>query len=663
MFFLNRIRTAIPRFEISVPALLTTLAVATATFGIAYDNGSYFLPSRNTLAIAVWWAVIVGIVLGLLTAENLPRASLAIAGVLAALAAWTFASVFWAPSAENAFNEFNRVSLFLGVFALVVLAARRHALKWWCAGLEIAVALIVLIALISRFFPGTFSDQGLDILGVRNRLSFPLGYWNGLAILVALGIPLLLHTAVSNRNAVVRGLAIAPIPAIVSVAYLASSRGGVATALVGIIAFVALIDKRWSAGLALLWAALGSVATIAVLVSRKELVNGPFGTSLVERQGRSAAILVVLACALAGAGYAVSRMYTDRLSVQPNPWLGRGFVISLAAVAIAGIVASHPVAQFQAFKSSPLQQLHIESNDYVRSHLTSARGSGRWQFWASAIDQWESHPVLGNGAGSYESWWLKHAPIFFPVKDAHSLYLQSLGELGIVGLLLTLGLTIGGTGIGVVRTLRDSGEERVTLAALTASFAAFSVAAGFDWMWELTVVTVFALILLALLSGAAGNSRNSLKVVDENDPRPGRRWRFGLGVTALVGVWLLICAQGVPLFAQLRIKDSEAAVYRGDTAAAIRAAMDAENLQPWASSPYLQLALVYEREGLIAAARRSIKSAIKRDPQNWQLWYIAAKIEIELGDAAGAQKSLGHAYSLNPKSPIFGAYKPGSLPK
>ncbi|MGD0272605.1 MAG: O-antigen ligase family protein [Gaiellaceae bacterium] len=663
MNFPNQIRIAIPRFGISPQTLLTTLAVSAVTFYLAYDNGSYFLPSRNTLAIAVWWAVIVGIVLGLLIAENLPRASLAIAGGLAALAAWTFASVFWAASAENAFNEFNRVSLFLGVFVLTVLVARRNAIKWWCAGLEIAVALIALVALISRFFPGTFPDQGLVALGVPSRLSFPLGYWNGLAIFLALGVPLLLHTAISSRNPVIRGLAIAPIPAIVSVAYLASSRGGGVTALVGIIAFVALTNKRWSAGLALFWAGLGSVAAIAVLISRKELVNGPFGTSLVEQQGRSAAILVGLACVLAGATYAVSRMYTDRLSVQPNPWLGRGFVISLAVVAIAGIVASHPVAQFHEFKRSPSQPLHIESNDYVRSHLTSARGSGRWQFWASAIDQWESHPVLGNGAGSYESWWLKHAPFFFPVKDAHSLYLQSLGELGIIGLLLTLGLTIGGTSIGVVRTLRDSGEERVTLAALTASFAAFSVAAGIDWMWELTAVTVFALILLALLSDAAGKSRNSLKVVDENGSRPGRRRRFGLGVTALVGVWLLICAQGVPLFAQLRISDSEAAVNRGNTAAAIRGAMDAKNLQPWASSPYLQLALVYEREGLIRDAHGWIKSAIKRDPQNWELWYVAAKIEVKLGNAAGAQKSLGRAYSLNPKSTFFGAYKPGSFPK
>jgi tetratricopeptide (TPR) repeat protein len=203
----------------------------------------------------------------------------------------------------------------------------------------------------------------------------------------------------------------------------------------------------------------------------------------------------------------------------------------------------------------------------------------------------------------------------------------------------------------------------VVLAALTGSFTAYAVAAGIDWMWELTAVTVFALIPLALLSGTARNSRDSLKAVDVNSSATERRWRFGLGVGALVGIWLLICAQGIPLFAALRIKDSEAEVNRGNAAAATSAAMDAKNLQPWASSPYLQLALVCKREGLNAEAHKWIRSAIKRDPQNWQLWYIAASIEVKMGDAAGASKSLGRAYSLNPKSTFFGGYKPGSLPK
>jgi hypothetical protein len=291
------------------PSLLIPLSVASVTFVAAYDNGSYSLPSRNTLAIAIWWAVIIGVGLRALTLEGATRASFAMGGLIAALCAWTFASVFWAPSAENAFNEFNRISLFLGVFVLTTLIARRSSFSRWCDGLTIAVPLVALVALISRFFPGTFPDQGLATLGnsVATRLSFPLGYWNGLAIFVALGLPLLLRVAISSKKAVVRGLAVAPIPAIVCVIYLASSRGGGVTAFVGVTAFLALTEKRWVAAAALFWAGAGSVAAIATLVTRNALVNGPLGTNLVERQGMSAAVLVSLSCLLAGLAYAAGR--------------------------------------------------------------------------------------------------------------------------------------------------------------------------------------------------------------------------------------------------------------------------------------------------------------------------------------------------------------------
>ena len=94
MALLNRIRSA--AFS---PSLLIPLSLATITFLAAYDDGSYFMPSRNTLAIAIWWTVIIGVALRTLTLEGVTRASLAMGGLIATLCAWTFVSVFWAPSA------------------------------------------------------------------------------------------------------------------------------------------------------------------------------------------------------------------------------------------------------------------------------------------------------------------------------------------------------------------------------------------------------------------------------------------------------------------------------------------------------------------------------------------------------------------------------------
>jgi len=652
--FINRIRSVAISSSLLIP-----LSVVTITFLTAYDDGSYALPSRNTLAIALWWTAIAGLGLRTLTLENVTRASLAVGGLLAALAAWTFASVFWAPSAENAFNEFNRVSLFLGLFVFATLAVRRASMMSWCNGLAIGISLVALIALISRFFPGSFSDQGLGtfLKSVAHRLSFPLGYWNGLAIFVALAIPLLLRAAVSSKKALIRALAVAPLPAIASVIFLASSRGGVVTASVGIIAFLLLAEQRWAAGAALLWGGVGSIAALAVLNTYNELVNGPLGTSLVEREGRNAILLVALSCALAGTGYAAGREAAARITqrglFQPKPWLGRATVALLIGIFVAGIVASHPIRQLQTFKRPPAT---ISTSDFAKQHLLSGSSSGRWQFWTASIHQWESHPLLGNGAGSYEEWWAKHMPADYPqtARDAHSLYIESLGELGILGFALTTLLALAGIGIGVMRSLQSSGESRLALAALTAVYAAFAVAAGIDWMWELTVVAGIGIVALALLCSAAGTDSSLPRLVrDGSNSHYTRRKRFGLGVAALFGVWLLICMQGIPLFAQLRIKDSYRYDSQGESANALRAAMDARNLQPWASSPYLQLALVSERAGLIARAHGWIEGAIARDPNDFQLWLVAGRLELKMGDARGAERSYERAKSLKPRSPIF----------
>ena len=43
-------------------------------------------------------------------------------------------------------------------------------------------------------------------------------------------------------------------------------------------------------------------------------------------------------------------------------------------------------------------------------------------------------PLHGTGAGSFEAHWLRERPISFYARDAHNLYLETLGELGALGL-------------------------------------------------------------------------------------------------------------------------------------------------------------------------------------------------------------------------------------
>jgi hypothetical protein len=571
------------------------------------------------------------------------------------LAAWTLVSSLWAPSAEAAFSDGNRALLYLGVYVLVVLLTSRRDLALWCNGLALAIVGVAAVALISRMFPGVFPDRGLTTFlpSSITRLSFPLGYWNGLATFVALAIPLLLRIAVVSRESVIRSFALAPFPLVAAAIYLTSSRGGVIAAAVGTAVFVGLAERRWRAVAAAAVAAVGSAAAVVILLQFDELVDGPLGTALVRRQGRDAAALLVVACAATAAlHWGSSHVVLGRF--RPRPEVARVAAAVAAVTVLAAAVAVHPVRQVEAFKRPPAAVQRIQPHDFVRSHLLSGSGNGRWQWWSTAIDQWKEHPLVGQGAGSFEQWWSEHASFTYFVRDAHSLYVETLGELGLVGFVLVLALVVGGVSIGVRRALVGEGDAQVSTAALTAVFAAYAVAAGIDWMWELPAVTVVAVLALGLVTGPATQDAALPRLARHDELPPlGTRYRFGLGVAALLVAWAAVGAQLIPLLAQRAIARSEAAIERGDLADAEGEATAARHIQPWAASPYLQLALVAEDRGQLMQARLRIDQAIERDSRSWRLWLVAARIDTKLGDVRRAAASLRRAIELNPRSPLF----------
>ena len=289
--------------------------------------------------------------------------------------------------------------------------------------------------------------------------------------------------------------------------------------------------------------------------------------------------------------------------------------------------------------------------DYVKAHLLSGSGSGRWQFWDAALDEFRTSAIHGRGAGSYADWWAAHGALATSIQDAHSLYLESLGELGAVGLALLL-LPFGAGAFFVATRLRHlQVEERIAVAGLSALVCGYLVAAGIDWMWELTAVSIVAFAGLALVVGTCARPRR---------PRPRRRGRrfVALGAATITVAWLAICAAALPLLTHLEIGASQAAAREGRTVAALHAASSAIRLQPWAAEPYLQLALVAEQAGRLSVADTAIRRAIARAPDDWHLWLVATRVQTKQGRVAAARRSLRRARSLNPRSPLFA----GALP-
>ena len=118
----------------------------------------------------------------------------------------------------------------------------------------------------------------------------------------------------------------------------------------------------------------------------------------------------------------------------------------------------------------------------------AARGGDRAWYWHVAWEEAAAAPVVGRGAGSFELAWLERQPVPVFVLDAHSLYLETLAELGLVGLCLLL-LALAPP---LVAAFRGAS------AAAAGGYVAFLLHAGLDWDWELPAVT-----LAGLLCGAA----------------------------------------------------------------------------------------------------------------------------------------------------------------
>jgi len=608
-------------------------------------NGAYGVIDRGILAVAVWWTIALCVALRLWPRSAVPRPALAVAGSLGALALLSALSIAWSDSAERPFIEADRVLLYLGVFALAVMATRRGEAARWCDGIAAGIAAVGVLALLSELYPGTFGPGAPpSFFPAEDRLSWPLNYWNGLGIFIGLGYPLLLRAAVAGRPVAWRAVALAPIPAMTAALYLTSSRGAAATAAFGVLVFILLTGNRLSALVALVVASAGAAGAVAVLVARHALVDGPPGTAAAADQADSAAVLL----ALIGAGVALAFWAWIRFGERRfGAELSRAGTLALAGAAclvlVVGAVAVDPVQKFRDFKEPPSEQ-RIDNADFTKAHLLSANGSGRWQIWHSALDQFSAHPVKGEGAGSFEAWWAQNGTLRKFLRDAHSLYLETMGELGILGLIALLGALGTGFVVGVRRLLAVRGADRANVAALLATLAGFAISAAIDWMWELTVVTVVALMCLALLTGPATAA-----------PQADRRSRRATGVrAAVVAIAVVaICVEGIVLLAQSRLDDSQAAANRGDLAEAHAAALDARAIQPWAASPYLQLALVEEESGNLRGAHRRIRAAIDRDSTDWRLYLIAARVSVKLGLIREAKKDLAHARELNPRSPLF----------
>lgn len=637
--------------------------VAAVLVLLGLDYGGFTAPATAAVAISVWWVIALGLALGLVPRAWIPRTAVVAGILLVVLAALTTTSIGWAFDRGLAFAEAVQIAMIAGAFLLSILLSKRGEGRSWMRGVGFGLFGIILLALVSRFFPELGDDRELTAsLGeiVGGRLSWPLGYWNAIGAVAALYAVLAVFFGGSGSSRLWRALSTASLPATLTVFYLCSSRGALVAALIGIVLLVALGPGRTRKVTTLLIGFLGGIPPIFVASRSYDLVHAQ-PTPQADEQG-----LVLLAVTLAATAVCFGAAYLldKRLQRSSIPrTIGWSLTATVIALVVASAVIADPVERFETFTEAPTETPGISDNSaYATEHLLGGGGNGRWQLWSSAFRAAESEPLGGVGAGGFATWFKQDGDIWFKTIDAHSTPLQVLAELGIPGFLLfaLFGLIVG---IAGVRRFRDGpytekmgealneeaegsepdwSELGVWLSLLLAGLVAISI----DWSLEFPVVSISLMITAAMLCGPAYRV----------EPTPERESRGG----SLLYTAILVPLAAVAITmawkqhdASTSIEASQKAFSDGRPEEALKKALAAIDAEPWAGEPYSQAAAVFQSDGRPLAALRYARMATQESPQETSFWIQRATIEARVGLEGPALRSLQRAEATDPAAPIW----------
>jgi O-antigen ligase len=449
---------------------------------IAFASGGYFESARTAAGIAAWAVVAVLALAG--PRPPLPRSAPGIAalGGLALLTGWVALSRSWAPLDGPAGDDLERYLLYVGFFlAAVALWDDRRAARAVEPALAAGALVTIAYGMSDRLLPGVVDLH--HTLSSAGRLDQPLTYWNAEGALAAFGFVLCVRVmGDATRPSALRTAAAAAAPVLGLGLYLSFSRGALAACMAGLAALV-LLDRRAAqlraAALAIAGGALASVA--ASLMPGVEALQGGLGAR--ERDGL---VMLAVLAAVCGATTLVGRRFAlkeDAARVQ----LPRAVVAGVTAAAVAaGIVVAVAVAD-----RAPNPPGHRAGAARL-AHV----GSNRYRYWDVALRTFADHPFRGVGTSGFAVEWLRRRDVDEPVRDAHSLYIETAAELGLAGLVL-LAIFVGGVAVAAKRAYQS---DPVLAAGWCAGLLVVAVHSGLDWDWEMPAVILPALLLAAALA-------------------------------------------------------------------------------------------------------------------------------------------------------------------
>jgi O-Antigen ligase len=452
---------------------------------VAFFSGGYFDGPRAWAGLIAW--LLVGVAAA--AAPGPPvRSRMAWVAVIGLLlfAAWTLLSYLWSPVIGTAYDDGQRVFMYAGVLIAAAWLLRGRVLRV----LEPAVAgssvVVIGYGMSERLLPWLLSFQ--RSAAAQGRLEQPLTYWNAMGAVAAIGTVLCAHLAGDRaRDTRLRVAAAAVAPLLGLGLYCTFSRGAIFACVAGLVTLVVIAPTRQG---------MRGIAVVALAALAGALAGAPFaGVTSVSGSHHTRVlegtvvllIGIVLVAAAAWIEFEVCRRERSaRLSSA-----GIGLPRHAGRIAIVIVIAAFGVFLLAGDKESNGTRL---SGGAAR--LTTLQ-SNRYAYWKVAWRAFEAEPIRGVGGGGWAIYWLRYRPFNAGAQDAHSLYIQTAAELGLIGLAL-----LAATFTGVVLAARRALARAPALAAgPAAGLVVWAAHVAVDWDWEMPAVTLLAVVLAgALLS-------------------------------------------------------------------------------------------------------------------------------------------------------------------
>jgi O-Antigen ligase len=452
---------------------------------IAFFSGGFFDEPREVVGMGAWALVLAAAVV---SPRPFPRrwpGRLAV-GALAALAGWIALSFDWAPLAGAVQDDLQRVALYLGaLIAAAALIGPRPEARWVEPALAFGAFVVIAYGLSGRLLPDLIAlAHSRSAFG---RLEQPLTYWNAMGVLAAMGFVLATRVAGdATRDLRLRLAAAAIGPPLAVGVYLSFSRGALAALAVGLVVLAALAPARGQVraiGVLLATGVLAGAASAGLPAVRA--LEGDGGAKTAEGAAMLAVLVALMATGAAAIWWLGRAEDAGRLRADPVRLPRPRLVIAACLVVLLG--ATLGAAALESKPGTPAAGAST-------ARLASVK-SNRYDYWRVALRELRADPIRGAGSGAFRVDWLRDRTVFDPAKDAHSLYVETLGELGLVGAAILAALIVG-VAVSARRAFRTAPARA---AGAAATLGVFAVHAGLDWDWEMPAVALVAVVLAGAL--------------------------------------------------------------------------------------------------------------------------------------------------------------------